>query len=93
MSISLNYPRECFNKKQYFNGQLAVFVQDKNGEPLAELSIMQDSVDLARDEIILKDYSENLELVEKLIDLEIVAPTDRYVLVGSHLCPVCKVLI
>ena len=37
---------------RYINGQLAVFVHDNGGEPIAELSIMEDLVELAPDEFI-----------------------------------------
>ena len=79
-----------FQTKRYSNGQLAVHMRDNDGEPLAELSVRQDSIELAPDEFILKDYSENSDLVQDLFDSKIVVPTDRFVLVGFHLCPVCK---
>ncbi|MBD3197736.1 MAG: hypothetical protein GF317_21975, partial [Candidatus Lokiarchaeota archaeon] len=45
--------------KKYSNGQLCVFIEDSNGFPMAELSIMEDNVDLQENEFIYKDYSEN----------------------------------
>jgi len=77
--------------KQYLNGQLAVYVHDINGEPIAELSIMHDSVDLAPNEFILKDYSENEHLVQECYESNLFIPTDRYVLIGSHLCSICQI--
>ena len=79
-----------FQTKHYSNGQLAVFMRDSDGQPLAELSVKIDSFDLAPDEFIFKDYSENSGLVQDLLDSKMVVPTDRFVLVGFHLCPVCK---
>ena len=76
---------------QYLNGQLAVYVHDINGEPIAELSIMHNSVDLAPDEFILKDYSENEYLVQEYYESNLFKPTDRFVLIGSHLCPICQI--
>ena len=90
MMASQKRSNRMFQTKQYSNGQLAVFLRDNDGEPLAELSIMQDSVELAPDEFIFKDYSENSGLVQDLLDSKMVVPTDRFVLVGYHLCPVCK---
>jgi len=52
IQITLN---RKLQKKQYSNGQLAVFVHDYNDEPLAELSIMCNSVELAPDEFVLKE--------------------------------------
>lgn len=82
-----------FNQKlrtnRYLNGQLAVFFQDYRGEPIAELSLMSELVQLAPDEFILKDYSENQDLAKKLIEFQLINTTDRFVLIGSHLCPIC----
>ena len=75
----------------YSNGQLAVFVHAINGEPIAELSIMYESVELAPNEFILKDYSENEEIAYVFYISNFFEPTDRYVLVGSHLCPICQI--
>jgi len=78
-------------KKQYPNGQLAVFVHDYSGEPIAELSIMQDSVELSPNEFILKDYSENKEIVRELLESNLLLPTNRFILISSHLCPICQI--
>ncbi len=77
--------------KQYLNGQLAVYVNDINSEPIAELSIMHNSIDLAPNEFILKDYSENEYLVQQCYESNLFTPTDRFVLIGSHLCPICQI--
>jgi hypothetical protein len=77
--------------KNYLNGQLRVFLQNYDGEPIAELSIMNDSTELASNEFILKDYSENEKITEDLFIHKRVVPTNRFVLIGSHLCPICQV--
>ena len=77
--------------KQYLNGQLAVYVHDINGEPIAELSIMHNSVNLAQNEFILKDYSENKGLAKDFIGSNLFIPTDRFILVGTHLCSICQI--
>ncbi len=76
---------------RYINGQLAVFVHDHSGEPIAELSIMQDSIELAPNEFILKEYSENQDLVQDYIEANVFCPANRLVLVGSQLCPICQI--
>ena len=78
-------------KTHYSNGQLAIFAFNYNDEPLAELSIMYDSVELALDEFILKDYSENKDLAQKFFESELIIPTDRFILIGSHLCLICQI--
>jgi len=77
---------------RYSNDQLAIFVHDISGEPIAELSIKQDSVDLAPNEFILKDYSENEGLINEFLETELFNTTNRFILVGSHLCPVCQII-
>ena len=78
-------------KKLYSNGQLAIFVHNYKDEPLAEISIMCNSVELAPDEFILKDYSENRNLAQEFFELELIIPTDRFILIGSHLCLICRI--
>ncbi len=78
-------------KKHYSNGQLAIFVYNYNDEPLAELSIMCNSVELAPDEFILKNYAENKNLALQFFESELIIPTDRFVLIGSHLCLICQI--
>ena len=78
-------------KTHYSNGQLAIFAFNHNNKPLAELSIMSNSVELAQDEFILKDYAENKNLAQKLFDSELIIPTECFILVGSHLCLICRI--
>ena len=77
--------------KRYSNGQLGVFVQEYDGEPIAELSIMNNSIELDSNEFILKDYSENIEIAREYIESQKIVPTNRFVLIGAHLCPICKI--
>ncbi len=77
--------------RQYLNGQLAVYVNDKIGHPIAELSIMNDLVILAPNEFILKDYSENKEIAKELLDSNLFVPTDQFILIDSNLCPICQI--
>ena len=76
---------------RYINGQLAVFVHDYSGEPIAELSIMKESVQLAPNEFILKEYSENRDLAQEYLISKMFTPSNRFVLVGSHLCPIYQI--
>ncbi|MFX1277748.1 MAG: hypothetical protein ACFFAT_22240 [Promethearchaeota archaeon] len=81
-----------FSIQHYPNGQLAIFINDFDNFPLTELSIMDDSVELAPNEFILKDHSENTELIEYFLDYGIIESTDRFVLIGKHLSPICKLI-
>ena len=86
----LDFKKEL-HTKHYSNGQLAVYVHDYSGEPIAELSIRNDSVELLPNEFILKDYSENEYLAQKFLESDLIIPTNRFILVGSHLCPICQI--
>jgi len=90
MQNQIEIKRNLKNNR-YLNGQLAVFIRDISGEPLAELSIMDDSVELDWDEFILKDYSENEDLVNDLINSKVIKSINRFVMIGSHLCPICQI--
>ena len=87
------YSEGTITKKKYKNGLLAVFLNDRKGESVAELSINDDSIELDFNEFVLKNYSENSEIAQSLLDSKLIIPTDRFVLIGSHLCPICKVAI
>lgn len=78
------------HKTVYSNGQLAVFAFNYNDEPLAELSIMCNSVELAPGEFVLKDYAENRRIAQKLFESGLISSTDRFVLIGVHICLICR---
>ncbi|MBY9005338.1 MAG: hypothetical protein KGD63_01110 [Candidatus Lokiarchaeota archaeon] len=92
MEENIEIPSFNFKFKTYSNGQLAVFLQDYNGFPLAEISIREDTVDLNIDEFIFKDYSENTTLANMLYDSELIKSSNRFVLIGKHLCPICQIV-
>ena len=87
------YSEGIFIKKKYSNGQLAVFFRNSDGEPVAELSINDNSVELASNEFILKNYSENSQIAQEFLDSKAFTTTDRYILIGAHLCPICRINI
>ena len=70
LSSKIKYFQGEITKKKYKNGQLAIFVNGSNGEPIAELSINDYSIDLTSNEIILKNYSENSQIAQDLLDSE-----------------------
>ena len=86
------YLKECFYRERHANGQLALVLDEEEGQ-LEELSIAHDAVRLERDEIILKDFSNNLKLTNYLADQGIISQTNRFVLIDSHVCPICKLLV
>ncbi|MFX1392207.1 MAG: hypothetical protein ACFFAH_01415 [Promethearchaeota archaeon] len=93
LSENQKYLEGYFIKRYYPNGQLAVFFQNYKSEPIAELSIFKNSVELGSNEIILKNYSENVIIAQDLLESNILIPTDRFALIGSHLCPICRIAV
>jgi antitoxin component YwqK of YwqJK toxin-antitoxin module len=92
MKNILNNGREhILTLNNYPNGQLAVYLKDNNGYPIAELSIMEDDIHLNRNEFIFKNYSENNDLSQELLNTNIIKPTNKFVIIGSHLCPICYI--
>lgn len=87
------YLKQKYFRERHANGQLALVLDDEKKGQLEELSIAHDMVKLDHDEIILKDFSDNLELTEYLSKSDIISQTDRFVLIDSHVCPICKLLI
>ncbi|MFO7796186.1 MAG: hypothetical protein ACQERB_05395 [Promethearchaeati archaeon] len=90
-NISKTIQKYTLNLKKYPNGQLAVFIKDEDGFPIAEISILADSIDLNENEFIYKDYSEYNNLSQELLDSNVIKPTNRFVIIGSHLCPICVI--
>ena len=86
------YLRERFYRERHANGQLAL-VRDEESGQLEDLTIAHDAVRLGRDEIILKDFSDNLKLTKHLVNNGIISQTDRFILIDSHVCPICKLLV
>jgi len=67
--------KKQLNTKYYSNGQLAVYFHDYIGGPIAELSIMHDLVELAPNEFILNDYSENKDLAQEILKSNLILKT------------------
>ncbi|MBN1802590.1 MAG: hypothetical protein JW891_13845 [Candidatus Lokiarchaeota archaeon] len=84
--------RTILRKRYYPNGQLAIFLRTDAGEALAELSISCDEIYLEEGEFVLKDVPENAHAIELLIEEGEFCLTDKFVLIGSRIYPVCRIL-
>lgn len=78
--------------KNGFNLPQLVLI-DKNHQIFAKLSVNSYSTTLKRDEFILKNYSENEVVAKKLIELNLIKKTGKYVLIGRKTCPICRIKI
>lgn len=77
--------------QEYSNGQNAIYLQNRKGEPLAELTIKCDELELRSNETIIKDYAENSNLINNLLESGFIESTNRFVIIGSCLYPICQI--
>jgi len=83
---------EC---RQYPNGRVALqLVTYENGypEPVARATINLPECDLAENEVIIKDYSENHGMLDALVDAGIVYPPERHALLDYNPAPICRLV-
>ncbi len=68
-------------------------VNEKDGSPVAIATVNIPDVYLEKDEVIIKNYSENNGMIDALIKSGVIEPTGRKVKTGFVECDVCKLLI
>jgi len=72
---------------RYENGRVAIRLSDvETGEPTAVSTINMPEVDLADDEVIVKDYGENDGMDQTLEAAGLVEFTERSVQAGYRMC-------
>lgn len=78
---------------QYSNGRIAIDLVDiKNDETVLCASINVPEVDLADQEVIIKNYSENEGVLDILVGQGIISSPIRSISYGYCDSPVCKLL-
>ena len=80
-------------REEYANGRTALVLVDAlDGSPIATASVNLPDVELAEDEVCIKDYSENEGMLDALVREGIVSETVRHVPSGFVTIPICKLL-
>jgi hypothetical protein len=80
------------NRGKYREGRPSLMLLDaEDGCPYAIASVNMPEVNLEDDEIIVKNYSENVGMFEFLTENNIVTPTGAYVGTGFACMPVAKI--
>lgn len=75
----------------YSNERAAIVLTDvEDGGQVATATVNIPEEKIEKDEIIVKDYSENKGMLNTLTDAGIVTKIVRYVRTGYVECPVCK---
>lgn len=79
---------------QYENNKPAIRLIDAvTHEPVATATVFINGVKLDKDEVIIKDYSENEGMLQCLIDAGIISEPRRWVKTGFVTCPICRLEI
>ena len=78
---------------KYSNGRQAIELITQDGEPMCMATVNVPALALAKDEVIIKDYSENEGIFKVLSDAGIVKATGETVKMGFVECPIVKLLI
>ena len=80
-------------KRQYTNGRTAIQLIDKeDGCPVMIATVNIPEEVLGKDEVIIKNYSENEGVLDFLVQNGITSKPNRYVTSGWVLCPIVKML-
>jgi len=76
--------------RKYGNGRIGITLVDMDGVPFATGTVNVPEVDLAPDEVIIKDYSENAGIEAALEAAGLIEITERMVQAGFEICSVSK---
>jgi len=80
--------------RKYGNDRTALILTDvEDGSPVATATINIPEFPLAKEYVIIKDYSENEGMLDALMKAGVVGKPTRFVQSGFVTCPVCKLLI
>lgn len=85
---------KCFIEKgTYSNGRIALeLIHSKDGEPVLVATINIPEIFVAKDEVIIKNYSENEGVLELLINANIISKPLRMVESSFITAPICRLL-
>lgn len=77
----------------YWNGQTAIIFNDvEDGERVAVATVCIDE-ELEENEVAIKDYSENVGMLDALMEAGVVSAPKRYVRSGFVEIPICDLLV
>jgi hypothetical protein len=78
---------------KYDNDRIAIQLLDaEDNSPIATASINLPDIELEKDEVIIKDYSENEGILQVLLDAGILEKTGKSVNVGFVNVKICKLI-
>lgn len=81
-------------KGVYNNGRIALeLVNVKNDEPVLVATVNVPEVDIEKDEVVIKNYSENEGILEVMVKAKIISEPIRFITTGHTSSPICKLLL
>lgn len=81
-------------KVVYSNHRTAICLTDvETGEPILTATVNIPEEVIEKDEVIIKNYSENEGILDTLVKNKIVSTPIRFVNIGYVTVPICKLLI
>lgn len=84
----------CNIERAYYgNGRTALELVDEDGDPITVATVNIPEVPQSRDEVFIKDWSENEGMVEALVAAEVISEPIGEVPTGFVTAKVCKLLI
>ncbi len=78
---------------KYQDGSTALLILTSLGEPLIKVTACLPHIALAKDQILVKDYSENEGILDCLVKLEIIEDLEDPIPSGYAILNVCKLLV
>lgn len=78
-------------KRQYDNGRVALQLVDvEDGSPIAKATVNLPDVPLGKNQVAIKDWSENEGMLDALVAASVITPTGQMVRSGYVEVPVCE---
>lgn len=93
MEITLHGETVTVEKERYPNGDRRINLYDEMGLPYATCTLQLENVELAEDEVIIKNFSENAGMLDVLVAHKVVELTDRVVVHGFVQSHISRLLI
>ena len=89
-----NWEADVYVERYKNNGRIAIeLIDPDDGEIIAVATINIPQVDLQKNEVIIKNYSENEGMYQALLKAGVIGPAKYYVESGFVTCPVCDCLL
>lgn len=80
--------------ERYGNGRMAIRLIDEiEGFPVAIATVNVPEVDLAEDEVVIEDYSENDGMLVAFLEAGLIDEVVGITKVGFASCPICRINI